>query len=334
MKKKGAFASDPKKVIDELGKETVLDCLKQMLLIRNFENRGEQAYQQGKVGGFYHSYIGQEAIAPAAVQAMGKDHWWGGTYRCHGTLLCLGAKPNEMMAELYGRANGNSHGRGGSMHMYLDNFLGGFGVVGGQIPIMGGAAFSIKYQGIKDKIAVCFLGDGATAQGSFHESLNLASKWDLPVLYIVENNNWGIGTNVGRVICVDKLAEDRAPAYGMKGYTVDGMDFFSCYSAFKQCLSDVINDGRPVIIEALTERFRGHSVSDPGLYRSKEQLQKIMESDPLLVMKKHLIDVKLIDEEKYKAMDKEQRDIVVEAMKHAESSPWPDPVVLEDGVYA
>ena len=182
------FPHNDGKIIKTLGKEKLLENLRKMLLIRNFEIRAESAYQQGFIGGFFHSYIGQEAIQTAAIEAFGIQHWYTTTYRCHALALLLGAHPNELMAELYGRATGNAKGRGGSMHFFTERLLGGFGIVGGHIPVATGAAFSIKYKEEKEKIAVCFLGDGAVAQGAFHESLNLASLWSLPCIYVIENN--------------------------------------------------------------------------------------------------------------------------------------------------
>lgn len=332
--KRNDYQADPKKVIKQLGKETLINVLRQMLLIRNFEIRAEAAYQQGKVGGFFHSYIGQEAIQVAAVQALTPNNWWTTTYRCHALALLLGATPNELMAELYGRETGNAKGRGGSMHFYTDRLLGGFGIVGGQVPIATGAAFTLKYKEIKDQVSVCFLGDGAMAQGAFHEALNLASLWNLPCIFVIENNLWGMGTAVDRAIAVDRLAEDTAPAYDMKGYSFNGTDFFSCYAGFSQVFKEVLETQRPVLIEAVAERFKGHSISDPGLYRTKEELHKSMQGDPLLLLQKALIDAKIIDEAGIKQMDKEQREIVVQAMKYAEESPWPNPVSLEEDVYA
>jgi pyruvate dehydrogenase E1 component alpha subunit len=327
------FQSDTEKVIKALGKQKVLDHLRSMLLIRHFELRGEAAYLQGKVGGFYHSYIGQEAIQEAAVGAIGKNHWWTTTYRCHALALLLGATPNELMAELYGKVTGNALGRGGSMHFFTDRMLGGFGIVGGQIPIATGAAFSIKYQK-KDEVSICFLGDGAVPQGSFHESLNLASLWDLPCIYVIENNHWGMGTAANRAICVAPMAEKIAPSYGMQSYTLDGMDFFNCYAGFKQVFEEVRNTSRPILVEAVTERFRGHSISDPGLYRTKEALQSSLERDPIKIMFKTLSSFNMITEEEYHEMDKAQKEIVLDALKYAEESPWPDPITLEEDVFA
>lgn len=328
------FPSDQKSIIKSLGKKALLEDLRRMLMIRNFEVRAESAYLQGKVGGFFHSYIGQEAIQTAALHAMGAENWWVTTYRCHALALLLGATPDELMAELYGRSTGNAKGRGGSMHFYTERLLGGFGIVGGQIPIATGAAFTIKYLQKKGEVAVCFLGDGAVAQGTFHESLNLAALWDLPCIYVIENNNWGMGTAVERAISVDRLAEDKAPGYGIKGYTFDGMDFYNCYAGFAHVFKEVLETRRPVLIEAVTERFKGHSISDPGLYRSKELLKECMQGDPILRFQQTLIEAGFIDEEGIKEMDRQERERMLAAMKYAEESPWPDPITLEEDVFA
>lgn len=336
------FQSDASQVIAELGKAHLIKQLKEMLMIRNFEIRAEAAYLQGKIGGFFHSYMGQEAVQTAAVAVMGADQWWVTSYRCHALALLLGATPNELMAELYGRATGNAKGRGGSMHFFTDRLLGGFGIVGGQVPIATGAAFTIKYaqkvpnvKGIKKgDVAVCFLGDGAVAQGAFHESLNLASLWDLPCIYVVENNQWGMGTHVDRAICVEPIAEMKAPSFGMKSYTLDGMDFFNCYAGFKHIYEEVKKTSRPVLVEAVTERFKGHSISDPAIYRSREELAACMERDPLRIMLKALTSSGIITDEEFQVWDKQQKEIVLAAMKYADESPWPDPITLEEEVFA
>lgn len=336
------FSHDLDKIVKDLGKDALIEHLKKMLLIRNFEIRAESAYLQGKVGGFFHSYVGQEAVQTAAIGAMGIDQWWITSYRCHALALLLGATPNELMAELYGKVTGNAGGRGGSMHFFTEQLLGGFGIVGGQIPIATGAAFASKY---KQKfpsietlkpydVSICFMGDGAVAQGSFHESLNLASLWDLPCIYVIENNEWGMGTHVDRAICVEPIAEKKAPGYAMKAYTFDGMDFFNCYGGFLHVFEEVKKTSRPVLVEVLTERFKGHSVSDPALYRSKESLNKCMERDPLVIMLKTLSASNILDEEEYKVLDKKQKELVLAAMKYADESPWPDPMQLEEDVFA
>ncbi|OGN52891.1 MAG: pyruvate dehydrogenase (acetyl-transferring) E1 component subunit alpha [Chlamydiae bacterium GWA2_50_15] len=327
------FSCDPQELLKKIGKERLLKCLKEMLLIRNFEVRGEAAYQTGKVGGFYHSYMGQEAIQTAAVEVMGKDNWWTTTYRCHALALLLGATPNELMAELYGRATGNAKGRGGSMHFFTDRMLGGFGIVGGHIPIATGAAFTIKYKK-KRCVSVCFLGDGAVAQGAFHEALNLASLWDLPVIFVIENNQWGMGTAVERAVCVKPIAEKKAGGYRMNSYTVDGMDFFSCFACFEKAYEEVMKTSRPVLIEAVTERFRGHSISDPGLYRAKETVKEIMQQDPIHFLLDCLIHAGMLSEDEYKEMDKAEKEKVLSAIKFADESPWPDPVTLGEDVLA
>lgn len=328
------FQADRAKILQELGAETLLRCLRQMLLIRNFEIRAESAYQHGKIGGFFHAYTGQEAIQVAAVHALGLKNWYITSYRCHALALLLGASLNELMAELYGRETGNAKGRGGSMHFFTERLLGGFGIVGGQIPIATGAAFTIKYLDQKEEVAICFLGDGAVAQGAFHESLNLASLWDLPCIYVIENNQWGMGTAVSRAICVPRLAEDKAASFRMKGYTFDGMDFFNCYEGFKHVHQEVLETQRPVLIETVTERFKGHSISDPGLYRTKEDLKACMQRDPLLLLQQALIEANIVTAEQVKAMDKEAREVMVAAMEYADKSPWPDPRMLEQDVFA
>ena len=228
------------------------------------------------------------------------------------------------------------------MHFFTERLLGGFGIVGGQIPIATGAAFTINYlKSVPElkirkncDVSVCFLGDGAVAQGSFHESLNIASLWNLPCIYVIENNVWGMGTNVERAISVAPLAEKKGPSFGMDSYTFDGMDFFNCFAGFKHAFQEVKKNSRPVLIEVVTERFRGHSISDPAVYRSKEMLQACMERDPLIIMFKHLESAGIITEEQYHAMDKEQKEIVLAAVKFAEESPWPDPITLEEDVFA
>jgi pyruvate dehydrogenase E1 component alpha subunit len=321
-------------VIQELGPVRLLDGLRQMLLIRNLETRGEAAYQQGKVGGFYHSYAGQEAIQTACIAACGVDHWYVTTYRCHALALLLGVTPNEIMAELYGRVTGNAKGRGGSMHLFAERMMGGLAIVGGHVPLAVGAAFTIKYLKQKNLAAFCFLGDGAVAQGAFHESLNLAVLWKLPCVIVIENNQWGMGTAVERAIAVKQMGERFGVCYGIKSYILDGMDFLECYAGFKEILKETIQYSKPVLVEVVVERFRGHSISDPGFYRSKESLQNIMERDPISLLKDELMKRGMLTEEKFKEMDKEEREKVLASMKFADESPWPDPITLEEGVMA
>lgn len=321
-------------VIQKIGKEKLLEALNKMLLIRHFETRAEASYLQGKIGGFFHSYIGQEAIQTAAVQVIGANNWWSTSYRCHALALLLGATPDEIMAELYGRASGNAKGRGGSMHLYTDRMLGGYGIVGGQIPIGTGAAFSLKYLNRKDEVSICFFGEGAVAQGAFHESMNLASLWSLPCIYVIENNQWGMGTHVKRAVKSERIAEEQAASYKMKGYTFNGMDYLECYQGFEMVHYEVLSSGRPVLVEFLTERFKGHSISDPGLYRSKESLKECQTKDPLTQLQNDLIEAKWITEEELKELDKKWKEVVVASMKFADESPWPDPATLGEDVFA
>lgn len=334
MKLPQFYHGDRKKILEGLGKNALLNILERLLLIRQFETRAEAAYLQGKIGGFFHSYIGQEAIQTAAVEVLGRDNWWTTTYRCHALALLLGATPNELMAELFGRSTGNAKGRGGSMHFYTDRLLGGFGIVGGQIPVATGAAFSLKYLDKKDQLSICFMGEGAVAQGAFHEALNLASLWDLPCLYVIENNRWGMGTGVERALANEKIAEEKAPSYKMKGYTVDGMDFVDCYAAFSAFKKEIVETGRPLLVEMVTERFKGHSISDPGLYRTKEELKECIKRDPILKFQTDLEEMGILNQESYKAMEKKIKEQVMEAIQFAEESPWPSVDTLEQEVFA
>lgn len=220
------------------------------------------------------------------------------------------------------------------MHLYAERLLGGLAIVGGHVPIATGAAFSIKYLEQEGLASFCFMGDGAVVQGAVHESLNMAALWNLPCVYVIENNKWGMGTAVKRAVCVSPIAEHYANSYGISSYTLDGMDFFSCYAGFKAALKEVLTTSRPVLIEAMAERFRGHSISDPSLYRSKESVQKIIEQrDPIYLFKEQLICEKMLTEEQFEEMDRQQKEIVLAAMKFADESPWPDPIVLEEGVF-
>lgn len=329
------FSFDFIRLLKSLDPEAIKADLKKMYLIRNFEARAESAYQMGKIGGFFHSYIGQEAIQTAAVRAFGQNVWYSASYRCHALALLLGATPNELMAELYGKVTGNAKGRGGSMHFFTDKLLGGNGIVGGQIPLGTGAAFASKYLGKQQEFSVTFLGDGAVAQGAFHESLNLASLWSLPAIYIIENNQWGMGTHVARAIATDKnIASLKAPGYFMKSYTLNGMDYFNCLAGFEFIKEEILTTSRPVLVEVVTERFKGHSISDPALYRTKDELAACVAKDPIEQIKKILIEHALLSEEECKNMDQECKDIVVKAMKYADESPWPDPITLEEDVLA
>jgi pyruvate dehydrogenase E1 component alpha subunit len=334
-KKRNYFAFSKETLLDQLGKEHLLHALDKMLKIRAFEMRAEGSYLAGEIGGFFHSYMGQEAIQTAAVDVLGKAQWYITSYRCHALPILLGEPPKELMAELLGKATGNALGRGGSMHLYSERFLGGFGIVGGQIPTATGAAFALKYQNEKDKVAICFLGDGAVAQGTFHESLNIAALLSLPCIYVIENNQWGMGTHIDKAVSVNRLAEDKAESYGIKGYSVDGADYLAMYSCMDHVFKEVKESGRPVLVEAVTERFRGHSISDPGLYRTKEELKDLMQDkDPLKQLKTLLEERGWITDEQYKQRERSAREEMVEALEFARKSPWPAIETLEEDVFA
>lgn len=329
------FPFDITKTMQELGKEKLLHALKEMVRIRQFETRAEAAYQAGNIGGFFHSYIGQEAIQTATITALGFNHWFTTSYRCHALALLLGEPPQELMAELFGKSTGNAKGRGGSMHLYSKRLLGGFGIVGGQIPIATGAAFSSKYLGHKDEVALCYFGDGAVPQGTFHESLNFASIHSLPCIYVIENNQWSMGTPLKRTLAnYSHFSKEAAQAYDIQHYLLDGMNFFSTYNGFKSAYEYVTSKSRPVLIECHAERFKGHSISDPGLYRTKEELKGCVARDPILFFKSKLQDVGLINEEEFKIMEAACRQEMIEAVAFAENSPWPEVTELEQGVFA
>ncbi len=328
------FPFDPDEVMKKLGKEKLISLLKEMLFIRIFETRAESAYLQGKIGGFFHSYAGEEAIQTGCVAAFGKNHWYTTTYRCHALALLLGVDPKSIMAEFFGKETGNAKGRGGSMHLFADRMLGGLAIVGGHLPIATGAGFSLKYLEKKEEVSLCFLGEGAVAQGAFHESLNIASLWNLPCIYVIENNRWGMGTKAEMAIAAKPIAEKFAIAYNMKSFTLDGMDLLSCYAGFEAAKKDILKTSRPILIEALTERFRGHSISDPGLYRTKEDLERAKKRDPIEQMKKRLIDHHWLCEEEFQKIEEGIKKEVRAAEAFADESPFPDPITLEEDVMA
>lgn len=327
------YETDRNKAYEDLGKEGCIEALSEMQLIRNFEQRGEQAYQMGKVWGFYHSYIGQEAIQTAAVHALGRDkNLWVTTYRCHALAMLTGMTAKEGMCELYGKANGNAGGRGGSMHMYTDRMYGGNGIVGGQWPMGAGLAFALKYKQNQDEVAICFGGDGSIMMGTFAESMNLCALWNLPLIVVIENNLYSMGTAQERGVANLPIGENVAKAYGVKSYTVNGMDFASCYALFKEAGEYAKKEQRPVIIEAITYRFKGHSVSDAGLYRTKDEVEKYRKNDPIFALSVDMKERGWITDDRIEEMNKERKDEVMSAMKFADESPDPDVRLLEEGV--
>ncbi len=326
---------DSKAVRAEIGQERLLGMYKKMLLIRRFEERAEVAYKSKLIAGFLHLYIGQEAVATGFFDHMDVSRDASATsYRCHAQALLAGEDPKELMAELYGKVTGNVRGKGGSMHFFSKkaNMLGGHGIVGGQIPVGTGAAFSAKYRGTGG-ISVTFLGDGASPQGTLHESLNMAALWKLPAIYIIENNKYGMGTACTRAVAVENIAASKAPGYGMKSFTFDGLDLFSSWKVAQEAIA-LARAGEPILIEAKTYRYRGHSVSDAGLYRSKEEVEQYKLLDPIERVKQAQIEAGWLTEAAAEVIEEEIMERVREALAFAEASEVPPLSDLMAYVYA
>ena len=319
----------------EPAKGELLSFLRGMLRIRRLEERAAQAYGQGKIGGFCHLYIGQEAIAVGAIAAVRPEDYVMTTYRDHGLALARGIPAEAVFAELFGRVAGCSKGRGGSMHMFDKrlNFLGGHGIVGSHIPLGAGAAFASKYRG-EDRICLCFFGEGSVNNGGFHEAFNLAALWSLPIVYVCENNRYGMGTAVDRATSIPDLHK-RADAYSMAHDWIDGMDVTEVHRAVKKAAADA-RKGKPWFVEMKTYRFRGHSMSDPvhSHYRTKEEVESQRERDPISRFLAYLQEQGMASQEDFKAMDKEVSAEIKAAMEAALQSPEPDPATVLDYVYS
>ena len=314
--------------------EKLLDFLREMLRIRRLEERSAQAYGQGKIGGFCHLYVGQEAIAVGALAASRPDDYVFTTYRDHGMALARGIQPEAIFAEMLGRVDGCSKGRGGSMHMFDKevNFLGGHGIVGAHIPLATGTAFAAKYRE-KDHVTLCFFGEGAVNNGAFHESLNLASLWELPIVYLCENNRYGMGTAIERVSKLNDL-DTKAKGYAMDHGLINGMDVLEVYHTVKEAIAQA-RQGRPSFHEVRTYRFRGHSMSDPihSHYRTKEEVENYREQDPISLLQKHLTSSGLATSKDLKSLDTEVSKDIKAALDVALKSPEPDPSTVYDYVY-
>ena len=304
-----------------------------MLKIRRFEERAAQLYGMGKIGGFCHLYIGQEAVVVGILMTIDKNDSVVTTYRDHGHMIARGLDPKRIMAELTGREDGYSAGKGGSMHMFSkeNNFYGGHGIVGAQVPIGTGIAFTHKYNGEKN-ICRTYIGDGAMNNGQVFEAFNLAALWKLPVLYIIENNKYGMGTSIGRSAAGNELFE-RATVFGIKGEKVDGMNFFTVSDAAIRAREYINNNSKPYIIEMDTYRFRGHSMSDPGLYRTKDEVNKMKEIDPVLMMKESLLKEYKFEEDTIKDIESDIKKQIKDVEKFSLESPLPDIKELFTEVY-
>jgi len=296
-----------------------------MLLIRRFEERAGQLYGMGLIGGFCHLYIGQEAVVVGMQSTIGGKDAIITSYRDHGHMLAAGMDPKGVMAELTGRSGGYSKGKGGSMHMFSreKNFFGGHGIVGAQVPIGTGLAFAHKYHGNKN-VSLTYFGDGSANQGQVYEAMNMAALWKLPVVYIIENNRYGMGTSVERSTAITELYK-HGEAFGIPGEAVDGMDVLAVRAAGEKAVEHARSGQGPYILEMQTYRYRGHSMSDPAKYRSKEEVDKYRsERDPIDHVRKLLLDGKMADEAALKAVDADIRKIVNDSAEFAQHSPEPD----------
>ena len=313
--------------------EAAAEWLATMMLVRRFEERAGESYTRAKVGGFLHLAIGEEAVVVGAARALKPTDWLISTYRSHGHALARGTKPEAVMAELYGKATGSSGGRGGSMHIFdlEKRFMGGWGIVGGNVPIGAGFALQSSYRG-NDEVTLCVLGDGATNQGTFAETLNIAALWGLPIVFLVVNNRFGMGTSIERHSAVTDLVRKGA-GLGVDGLRCDGMDIAATQAAICEAVEIARSEQRPILVEAMTYRFRGHSMADPEKYRSKEQVDEWKLRDPIPAFGKRLIEEGVLDTAAIEAMDAAAFAAVDAAVKFADESPVPDPETLQEGIY-
>lgn len=310
-----------------------LELLRSMVLQRRFEERTAEAYALGKIGGFCHLYIGQEAVSTGTLSLLRPDDYVITTYRDHGQALARGMTPRTVMAELFGRQDGCSRGKGGSMHMFDRNlnFLGGHGIVGGHVPIAAGVGFAIKYRG-GDQVIACFMGESVVNTGAFHEALNMAGLWKLPCVFIIENNRYGMGTSLERASAIHDIYE-RGAAYNMTRQQCDGQDVFAVREAVAQAIERARREQQPTLLEVRTYRFMGHSMSDAasGTYRSKTELEESMKRDPIAILRTKMEEQGEITEEQLHAMDEEMKAVVQDAWDFADASPeLPVEALFED----
>jgi pyruvate dehydrogenase E1 component alpha subunit len=304
-----------------------------MVLIRRFEQGVAEAYADGFIGGFTHLYIGQEAVATGAILSLNHDDYAVGTYRVHGHALARGTPARSLMAELYGRTDGVCKGKGGSMHFFDAEhyFLGGYGIVGGHLPIGVGAALACQMRG-EDRVVMVFFGDGASNQGVFHEALNMAKLWDLPVVFLCENNLYGIGTDVRISSSFDQIHK-KAQGYGMPGHVVNGMDVIAVREACDEVVRYVRHGSGPVLLEARCYRYQGHSMTDAGKYRSVAETELWKKRDPIPRLAKSMLEQGIADQARLDAIDAEANETVQDAMSFAEQSPPPSPEALWQDVF-
>jgi pyruvate dehydrogenase E1 component alpha subunit len=315
-------------------RETLVKILRQMILIRRFEEKCAESYSLGKIGGFCHLYIGQEAVGVGAISALRPDDYVLTSYREHGQAIAKGMSADAIMAELYGKATGCSRGKGGSMHLFDAElgFLGGHAIVGGQIPLATGVAFATKYKET-DQVTLCFFGEAAVNQGAFHESMNMAQLWKLPCIYICENNMYGMGTSLKRAMSVQNVAL-KSCAYEVASEAVDGMDVLAMRAAVQRAIKRAREQSLPTLLEARTYRYMGHSMSDPGNYRTRAEIEKYQERDPIKVFTNRLKDAGMVKDPDIAEIEAQVKEEVEHAAKFADESPLPDPQELYTDVYA
>jgi pyruvate dehydrogenase E1 component alpha subunit len=322
--------------IETVPRNVLLDLLEKMLLGRRFEERAAEMYALQKIGGFCHLYIGQEAVAVGAISTLRPDDYILCSYREHVHALAKGAPPGAVMAELFGRETGVSRGKGGSMHLFDRDrgLLGGHAIVGGHIPLATGVAFAIKYEQ-RDQVVLCFFGEAAVNIGAFHESLNMAALWKLPVVYICENNRYGMGTAIERASAIYDVAQ-RACAYDMASETVDGMDVLAVRDAVARAVALARRESQPTLLEARCYRYMGHSMSDPvhGHYRTREEVEEQKKRDPIRHFFERLAAWKILDDQGLKDLDARVRQVVEDAIQFADASPEPAPEALYEDVYS
>jgi pyruvate dehydrogenase E1 component alpha subunit len=317
----------------EFSKETYLFWYESMLLMRKFEEKAGQLYGMQKIKGFCHLYIGQEACAAGAVSALKKGDKWITAYRDHAHPLALGTSPNAVMAELYGKETGCSKGKGGSMHIFDKsvNFIGGHGIVGAQVPLGAGIGFAEKYNNT-DNLCICYMGDGAVRQGAFHEALNLAMLWKLPVIFVIENNGYAMGTSVKRTSNVHELYT-LAESYDMPSEPVDAMKVEEVHLAVARAADRARSGEGPTLLEFRTYRYKGHSMSDPQKYRTKDEVEEYKQRDPVEVVRKTILDKKMASEAELEKIDQKVAAQVEESVKFAEESAFPDPSEAMTDIY-
>ena len=320
--------------IKKADKGLLREMLYQMVLGRIFERKCAEVYRIGEIGGFCHLYIGQEAIAIGSMMALREDDCVITAYRDHVQAMVKGISPEAVMAELYGKAGGIVKGKGGSMHMFSKehNFFGGHGIVGGQIGVGTGMAYAQKYKGT-DNVTLCFFGEAALNQGMFHESLNMAQLWKLPVIYICENNQYGMGTSQKRAMSLANITK-KAEAFGMHGEFVDGMDVMAVREATLRAIERARKDGTPTLLEIRAYRYMGHSMSDPGKYRTTEEIKKYQERDPIVLFQDSLKEAKVFSDKDFDEITNQATETVAKAVKFAEESPLPDESELFADVFA